>query len=204
MISIQMAQKLLGTLSRGLLFILSAPAGTGKTTLVRELTKEFACVEQNVSWTTRALRAGEEAGVDYHFLSVAEFEAQVKAGQFLEHAKNFGAYYGSHKGTVEKKLEQGKHLFLVIDTEGARQVKAVMPAISIFVKPPSMAELRRRLEERRTETPEMIEARLARVQIELDAANEYNYQITNDRFEAAYQILRSICIAEEHRTRLRS
>ena len=197
-----MSEKLLGNLSKGLVFVLSAPAGTGKTTLVRMLRSEFPCVTESISCTTRPIRAGEVDGVDYIFLSPEEFNRKIKAGDFLEHAKVFNHEYGTSQDYVHQKQIEGKHVFLVIDTQGAMQLmKSKFPAIFVFVSPPSLVELKARLFKRQTETQEVIEQRLNWAREEIKMAAHYDYHIVNDNLQIAYDILRSIVIAEEHRYR---
>ena len=192
---------LLGNLKKGLLFILSAPAGTGKTTLVQLLVRDFPCVVASISCTTRQPRPGEENERDYYFISKEEFRNRVQAGDFLEHVELYGDFYGTSKRWVEEKLGQGKHVILVIDTQGAKLLKDKMKAISLFVAPPSLSELERRLKLRKTESAEGIENRLRWAQKEMESQNEYDYLIVNDDLSNAYQVLRSILIAEEHRVR---
>lgn len=189
---------LLGNLSKGLLFIISAPAGTGKTTLVQMLTKEFPHVVASISHTTRQPRQGEIEGVHYHFISKKEFVKRIDDGEFLEYVKLYDDYYGTHKLWVENQLIQGKHVILVIDTQGAELLKE-MKAIFIFISPPSIEELERRLRSRQTETKDMIEKRLLWAKKEMEAQKNYDYLIINDDLAIAYQVLRSILIAEEHR-----
>ncbi len=194
-------EKLLGTLSKGMLIVMSAPAGTGKTTMAHMLLDEFRCISKSVSCTTRSKRPGEVKDKDYHFLSREEFNQKKKAGAFLEHADVFNHQYGTLQEDVEKKLESGQHVLLVIDTQGAEQLRKFdYPALSIFIKPPSMGELRARLIKRKTEADEHIEKRLAFAEHELEMASHYDYIITNDNLHHAYEILRSILIAEEHKT----
>lgn len=196
-----MVKKVLGNTDKGLLFIVSAPAGTGKTTLVRMLVEEFSCIIESVSCTTRPKRAGEIEGKDYFFLSEEEFEKKLKTGDFLEYAKVFGHHYGTSRGFVEKELRMGKHVVLVIDTQGALQLKGKIAATTIFLQPPSLEELRERLVSRKTDSPESIEKRLAWAVQELRVTDQYDYQIVNDDLAVAYEVLRSIIIAEEHRTK---
>lgn len=191
--------KLLGNLKRGMLFVVSAPAGTGKTTLVQMLTAEFSCVKTSVSSTTRLPRTGEQHGVHYHFLDTAEFEKKIAEGSFFEHVKLYNDYYGTSQAAVEEMLARGLHVVLVIDTQGALYIKERYPAVLIFIKPPSIEELRRRLIARKTESMEAIEKRLAWSKVELEAASAYDYSIINDELTTAYEVLRSIFIAEEHR-----
>ena len=193
--------KLLGNLKQGLVFIVSAPAGTGKTTLVDRLTQEFDCVKANVSCTTRKPRAGEAPGLHYHFLSDGEFEKKIAEKEFLEFVKLYGYYYGTSREKVRELQNQGKHVVLTIDTQGALKLKGLIDAVYIFIKPPSIDELRKRLTDRQTETAEVVKERLAWAEKELKAAALYDYVIVNDDLTNAYQVLRSIFIAEEHRVR---
>ncbi len=197
-----MAGKILGNLKKGLVFVLSAPAGTGKTTLVRMLRDEFPVVVESVSCTTRPPRSGEASGRDYHFLTEAEFEKRIKQGDFLEHAKVFGHYYGTSKEFVLSEQEKGKHVFLVIDTQGAMELKKKhFPCVFIFITPPSLEELRERLIKRKTETEETLKRRLSWAEQEITMAPHYDYHIVNENLGFAYDILRGIVIAEEHRVK---
>ncbi len=193
--------KLLGNFPKGLIFVVSAPAGTGKTTLVRKLTKEFPDVVQSVSYTTRQPRSKETTGMHYRFVTPEEFDARASRGEFLESAKVFGHSYGTDKREVESLLKEGKHVVLVIDTQGALQVKNKCPAVTIFVSPPSFKELRRRLEGRGAETAELIQIRLANAAKEMACIQEYDYHIINENLDATYQVFKSVFIAEEHRVR---
>lgn len=195
-----MSPKLLGNLKTGLTFVMSAPAGTGKTTLVNLLINEFPCVVGSISYTTRKIRAGEIPGVHYHFISEPEFEKKIANGEFLEHVKLYGNYYGTAYKSLKDQQAQGKHVFLVIDTQGALQLlKDRFPATFIFVSPPSLDVLRQRLRNRKTESEFVIEERLEWAKKEIEIAREYDYYIVNDDLATAYQVLRSIVIAEEHR-----
>ena len=197
-----MTQKLLGNLSEGLVFVLSAPAGTGKTTLVKMLQNEFPCIIGSISCTTRAPSSGEVPGKDYHFISQEEFAGKIKNGDFLEYATVFENYYGTSKEYVLKEQKKGKHVMLVIDTQGAMQIKKNgLPAVFIFISPPSLLVLKERLFKRKTESAAVIEQRLSWAKDEMALAPQYDYHIVNDNLENAYQILRSIIISEEHRTR---
>lgn len=196
-----MSAKILGGLKKGLIFVISAPAGTGKTTLVRMLQKEFSCLVESVSYTTRKPRPGEKEGVDYYFISESEFSQKLQEGDFVEHAKVFDHYYGTSRSFVESQLQQGKHVLLVIDTQGAVQLKNHYDAIFIFISPPSVLELRSRLYGRKTETDQAIEHRLSWAEQEMSLAPRYDYHIVNEDLHTAYAVLRSILIAEEHRNR---
>ncbi len=197
-----MNNQLLGNSSHGLIFVISAPAGTGKTTLVNMLTHEFPAVVRSVSCTTRQPRPSEHEGKDYLFLSKEAFEAKIEQGDFLEHAQVFGDYYGTSQAFVKKQQALGKHVVLVIDTQGALQLqKQLKEAIFIFISPPSLVELKERLHKRKTENPQSIEERLAWARRELEMVSHYDYHIINDHLETAYTVLKSIFIAEEHKVR---
>lgn len=191
----------LGGLKKGLIFVISAPAGTGKTTLARMLHQEFHCVVESISFTTRPPRSNEAHERDYHFISVAEFEKKIAAGEFLEYAKVFGNYYGTSRLFVEAQRDKGKHVLLVIDTQGALQLMGSLEAVFIFISPPSLQELRTRLSSRKSETDEVIEQRLSWAEKEIALAGRYDYHIVNDNLKTAYEVLRSILIAEEHKNR---
>lgn len=188
-------------MKRGLVFVMSAPAGTGKTTLVKMLKDEFHNVVSNVSYTTRPARACEVPERDYHFISVKEFEKKIKEDEFLEYAKVFHNYYGTSRKSVEAQREKGKHVILVIDTQGAMQLKGRIDAIFIFVSPPSIEELRARLMGRQSEDSSAIETRLSWAENEMALSSNYDYHIVNENLKVAYDVLRSILIAEEHKNR---
>lgn len=196
-----MTPNLLGNLKRGLLFIISAPAGTGKTTLVQLLMRDYSCVIASISYTTRLPRPGEVEGIHYHFITKEEFNEKIKAGEFLEHVELYGDYYGTSRKWVEKQLDNRKHVILVIDTQGAALLKGKIDAISIFIAPPSTEELERRLKMRQSDSDASIAKRLAWSEKEMAMKNQYDYLIVNDDLSHAYQALRSILIAEEHRIR---
>lgn len=198
-----MTESLLGAINEGLIFIVSAPAGTGKTTLIRKLTEEFPSIIASVSFTTRKPREGEVSGVDYHFISKAEFEAKITTSDFLEYVKLYDDYYGTSQLWIKDQQQKGKHVVLVIDMQGALLLKGKIEATSIFIRPPSLEVLRQRLRLRQTESIEVIEKRLDWAQKELDASLKYDYQLINDDLEVAYQVLKSIFIAESHRVRIR-
>lgn len=197
-----MAEKLLGNLAQGLVFIVSAPAGTGKTTLVRMLTEEFDSVVESVSCTTRAPRTGEVAGKDYNFLTQEEFDDRVAKKDFLEYAEVFGNSYGTSRQYVQEKQSLGKHVVLVIDTQGAMKLKEEgFPAIFVFLSPPSLEELKERLIKRKTEDEQTLNRRLSWASQEMRLASKYDYMIVNKDLKIAYGVLRSILIAEEHKTK---
>lgn len=192
-------QKILGNLKKGLLFVVSAPAGTGKTTLTHMLVKEFSCVVQSISCTTRILRQNEVPGEHYHFLKREEFEKKIELGEFLEYAKIYDDYYGTSAQWIEKQQNQGKHVVLVIDTQGAMQIKKKCEATTVFILPPSLKILRERLIQRGTESGKDIEKRLDWAKHEMKVATDYDYLIINDNLDIAYHALKSLVIAEEHR-----
>jgi guanylate kinase len=198
-----MSKKLLGNKKSGLLFVISAPAGTGKTTLVEMILEEFpTAIAKSCSCTTRVPRPKEIQKKHYDFLSLEEFQKKMKADEFLEFAQVFGDYYGTLKEEVVGFQKEGKHVILVIDTQGALEIKEKnIPAVFIFISPPSMEELRRRLFKRQTENEEKIEERLEWAKREMSVADQYDYHIVNDHLEITYQILRSIFISEEHKRR---
>lgn len=191
--------KLLGNVEVGQVFVVSAPAGTGKTTLVKKLIEEFPCVKTTISYTTREPRQGEAQGVDYFFISKQEFQKKIEEHEFLEYVELYGHYYGTSKNSIEKLQRAGNHVVLVIDTEGGLKIKKIMDTTLIFIMPPSLEELGKRLRERKSEEPEVITRRLEWSKNEIEDAKHYDYKIVNDNLKTAYQTLRSILIAEEHR-----
>lgn len=184
---------------KGKLFILSAPAGTGKTTLIEKITKEFPHIKQSISFTTRKSRGEEIDGVHYFFISKDEFEKKIQENEFLEYIELYGNYYGTSKKWVEEELEKGHHVVLVIDTQGALSLRNKVRSTYIFVSPPSLETLKERLVQRQTETLEVIEKRLSCAEREIEQGKEYDYKIINDKLDDAYLALKSIFIAEEHR-----
>ncbi|HEU63859.1 MAG TPA: guanylate kinase [Chlamydiae bacterium] len=194
-----MKQKLLGNLKKGLFFIISAPAGAGKTTLTRMLTKEFKSVIESVSFTSREPRKDEKEGVDYFFVTKEEFEKKIKEGDFLEYAKVFDHYYGTSKTFVEKNLNEKKHVVLVIDTQGALKLKNKIECTYIFISPPSIDTLKERMKKRADIDDKEIEKRLTWANEEMKQIVNYDYNITNIDLDKSYEELRSIFIAEEHK-----
>lgn len=197
-----MPQHLLGNKKMGLLFVLSAPAGGGKTTLVEMLTQEFDAVVQSVSYTTRQPRKGEMEGIHYHFVSKQKFERLIDEEEFVEFIQLHGEYYGTSSSAICAQQAKGKHVILAIDVQGAREIKEKYGAVSIFLMPPSLDELKQRLTGRGTETLSQLNARLAIAEKEINQAQFYDYTIINDDLQVAYQVLKSVLIAEEHRVRL--
>lgn len=180
----------------GSLYIVSAPSGAGKTSLVSKLIEQDSRIVVSVSTTTREMRPGEEDGVNYHFSSVEEFNEKIAQGDFLEHAKVFDNFYGTSKSAVETQLEARKDVILEIDWQGAQQVRKLMPdAISIFILPPSRDELRKRLTNRGTDSQEIIERRMQDAISEMSHYAEFDYIVINNNFEIALSKLQSIFTA---------
>ncbi len=186
---------------RGLLFILSSPSGAGKTSLSRALMAEDPAVVLSVSATTRPPRPGEVDGRDYHFVSPERFEALAEAGAFLEWATVFGNRYGTPAAPVEAALRQGRDVLFDIDWQGAQQIKARAreDVASVFILPPSMAELERRLRARAGDSEEVIARRMARAGAEISHWAEYDYVLLNADFEACLEAVRTILKAERLR-----
>ena len=170
----------------GTLFVVSAPSGAGKTSLVAEMLHADQKLGVSVSHTTRPMREGEKDGINYHFVSRAEFEAMIGRGDFLEHADVFGNYYGTSQVWVREMLSRGRDVILEIDWQGAAQVRRLVPeCISVFIVPPSAEVLRDRLVGRGTDAPEVVERRLTEAQEECRHAAEFDYLVVNDDFHDA-------------------
>jgi len=185
---------------RGLLFIVSAPSGTGKTTLVERLVEETPHLKMSRSYTSRAARQGETDGVDYNFVTRQRFEAMAAAGEFLEWADVFGNLYGTSAADTERVLESGSDVVLVIDVSGARQVRVRgVETTAIFVMPPSFEALERRLRGRSKDSEQAMQQRLRVARREVAAFAEYDFVVVNDDVSAALDRLRSIVFAERAR-----
>jgi guanylate kinase len=188
---------------RGLLFIVSAPSGTGKTTLVEKLVQRIPNLCLSRSYTSRAARPGEQDGVDYNFISRERFEAMARAAEFLEWADVFGNYYGTCAADTERCLASGQDLVLVIDVQGARQVRGNgIPSIGIFVLPPSAQILEQRLRGRSKDSEEAILRRLEVACREVNEFRGYEYVVVNDQLETAVDRLRAIVLAERARVQV--
>jgi guanylate kinase len=175
---------------RGQLFVIAAPSGAGKTSLVKALMAQRPALQFSVSYTTRAPRPAERPGVDYHFVSVEVFRAMAAAGEFLEHAQVFDHYYGTAQATLETALAQGRDLLLEIDWQGAAQVRKRLPeARGIFILPPSRAALEERLRKRRTDSDEVIARRLRDSVTELSHWSEFDFVVVIDHFDRALTYL---------------
>jgi guanylate kinase len=174
-------------------FILCAASGTGKTSLAQALVRRHADLAFSISHTTRSPRPGEVDGVHYHFVTPAQFEALVHADGFLEHAEVFGNRYGTSRASVEELLKQGKRVILDIDWQGARSIKKAWPdAVSIFLLPPSRDALEQRLKDRRQDSPEVIQRRMAAAISEMRHYREFDHVVINDDFELAVADLEAI------------
>jgi guanylate kinase len=187
-------------MSAGTLFIISAPSGAGKTSLVKALLGQDPGLTVAVSYTTRASRPGEIDGVHYHFVDAAVFGAMVADDAFLEYAEVFGNRYGTAEASVRSELEAGRDLVLEIDWQGARQVRARFPAaVSIFILPPSVEVLEERLRGRGQDDARVIASRMAAARAEMSHHWEYAYLVVNDRFDEALASLACIVRAERLR-----
>jgi guanylate kinase len=188
----------------GKLFVISAPSGTGKTSLVRALLAVRPNLVASVSHTTRKPRPHEVEGRDYQFVSAAEFHALAHQHAFLEHAQVFDNFYGTGADQVHRKLAAGKDVLLEIDWQGARQVRQAMPtSSSIFVLPPSRMALEQRLRERRTDSADTIARRLAEASADMSHYREFDFVVINDQFETAVQDLLAILDGGGHQLRSR-
>jgi guanylate kinase len=171
---------------RAPVFVITGPSGVGKGTLIRTLLERMPELELSVSATTRRPRPGEVDGVDYHFISYEQFDRQVEAGDFVEHASYSGRRYGTLRSELERRTGAGVPVVLEIEVQGARQVAGAMPeALRIFIAPPSEDALRARLVGRGTDDPAQVEARMATARRELDAQGEFAHVVVNDRLEEA-------------------
>jgi guanylate kinase len=186
--------------TRGSLFVISGPSGCGKTTLCNCLLREDPCLIRSVSVTTRDMRKPETQGIDYIYTCEKDFKKQIAKGAFLEHARVFGKYYGTPRAFIQNAISRKHDVLLNIDVQGAAQVqKKVKNAVLIFILPPSMRELKKRLSRRSSDTREQIRMRLAVARRELQAIRQYDFYVTNDRFPSAVKTLRCIIEAVRHK-----
>jgi guanylate kinase len=188
---------------RGVLVIVSSPSGAGKTTLTRRLLKEFeGQLEFSVSYTTRPMRTGEVHGRDYWFVTADEFEGMRERGEFAEHAYVHGNRYGTAQAPIDAALGAGRDVIFDVDFQGGAALSTRWPkdSLKIFVLPPSIEELERRLRQRATDAPEVIERRLRKAKEELEHYNEYQHLIVNDDFERAYGLIRAIYLTRRYGT----
>ena len=184
----------------GQLFVVSAPSGTGKTTVVERLVQVVPDLTMSRSYTSRQARAGERDGVDYNFVSRATFEAMVARREFLEHADVFGNLYGTSRADAERLMASGKDVVLVIDVQGAGQVRSAgIPLVTVFVLPPSFEVLEQRLRGRGKDSDDAIRRRLDTARAEVAGYEDYDYVVVNDDLEACVTAMRSIILAERVR-----
>lgn len=179
-------------------FIVSAPSGGGKTTLCRKLLASGLDLADSISMTTRPPRPGEVSGADYIFTGDAHFRREIKRGGFLEYEENFGYLYGTPKDFVEENLRKARSVLLNIDVKGAMKVRRAYPdkSVLIFILPPSMSELKKRLALRKSDSPEVIAGRLKFAKKEISYKSKYDYRIVNDNLEKAYKRLKDIISKE--------
>jgi|SRR2546425_3315965 len=178
---------------RGVVFVISAPSGAGKTTLCKRLLQEDRALDFSVSFTTRPARAGEREGVDYHFVDRLEFERRCDGGEFVEWTELGGHFYGTSASAIKEAAEHGRDILLDIDTQGAMNIRRLIPeAVLIFILPPGRAALKERLEMRGTDGPKEVARRLGLARGEVEKSPYYDYAIINDDFETAYRQLRAV------------
>ena len=184
-------------MKRGLLIVVSGASGTGKGTVCKKILSDLPEVAYSISATTRAPRPGEVDGKEYYFLSVAEFKSWIADGKFLEHAEVYGNFYGTPLNKIEERLNRGEDILLEIDVQGALNVKRKCPeGVYIFLLPPSLEELKRRIEGRGTETPESLNRRMKNALAEINVGLEYDYVVVNDSIENAAEKIKAILTAE--------
>jgi len=185
--------------AQGRLFVISAPSGSGKTTLCNKLLDDSLDLANSVSMTTRKPRPGEAEGIDYHFISRSKFQKMIEAEEFLEYEENFGELYGTPKKFIERNLQKGRSVLLSIDVKGAMKVKRYYPgnSVLIFILPPSVRALKKRLFSRKSEDKHAITRRVGLAKKELAYKNKYDHRIVNDRLANAYKKLKNIILREE-------
>jgi guanylate kinase len=186
---------------RGMMVVISSPSGAGKTTITRQLLEQEKYLSISISATTRAPRPGEREGHDYYFKTKDEFEAMIRAGEFLEHAYVFGNYYGTPFAPVEKALQEGKDVLFDVDWQGAQQMLQKFPAdvVSVFILPPSLEVLEERLHKRGQDSEEVIAQRMSKAISEISHWAEYKYVIVNDDLQKSIDDMRSILRSERLR-----
>ena len=184
----------------GTLYVIAAPSGAGKTSLVGALVESTPDIDVSVSHTTRPMRPGEQDGIHYHFTNVATFEKMIEEGAFLEHARVFDNYYGTSMANIEQELEAGRDVILEIDWQGAQQVRQQVPAcVGIFILPPSREALEARLQGRGQDADEVIARRMRDAINEMSHYAEFDYLVFNDEFETALSDLQAIVLARRQR-----
>jgi guanylate kinase len=186
---------------RGMMFVLSSPSGAGKTSLSRALLEADEHLTLSVSATTRAMRPGESDGIDYFFMSDAEFLDKAAANEFLEHAKVFDSHYGTPKSFVEQQLTSGQDVIFDIDWQGTQRLRKTCPQdlVSIFILPPSMTELESRLKKRAQDSEDIVLRRMTKAASEISHWDEYDYVIVNKDFDHSLQKLQAILTAERNK-----
>jgi guanylate kinase len=186
---------------RGLMFVLSSPSGAGKTTISRRLLADQDNLQLSISCTTRPQRPSEEEGIDYHFVAEAEFERMVAEGEFLEHAKVFGNYYGTPRAPVERALQRGEDVLFDIDWQGTQQVKerAGDDLVSVFILPPTKEALEHRLRTRAQDPEDVVQQRMAKASDEMSHYTEYDYIVVNEQVEKSVSRVTAILQAERLR-----
>ena len=184
----------------GLLYVVSGPSGTGKTTLCKELIKLIPDLSFSISYTTRPPRRNEKSGKDYYFVTPEVFEKMIDKGEFAEWAEIYGNLYGTTRSSIEQALNKGHDLIFDIDSQGAQQLKRTYPlGVSIFLLPPSVSELEKRLCNRKTDSQETIRKRLNKARQEISQVEFYEYVVINKVLEETLHVLQSIVVAEKHR-----
>jgi guanylate kinase len=178
----------------GKMIVICAPSGTGKSTLLSRLKLEVPALEWSVSCTTRPIRSGEKNGVDYHFITIEDFEQQIQEGLFIEWAKVHSNYYGTSRKFVDERLALGRHMLFDLDVQGADAMKRIYgsDAQVVFIEPPSVEELEKRLRLRGTDPEQVILERVANAKKELKRKNDYDHLILNDNVEGAYAKLKDV------------
>ncbi|OGP97612.1 MAG: guanylate kinase [Deltaproteobacteria bacterium RBG_19FT_COMBO_52_11] len=190
----------MGKIKKGLLFVVSAPSGTGKTTLCRAMVRIFPELHYSISYTTRPPRPGDADGRDYHFVSPEGFQEMIDRDEFAEWAEIYGYRYGTSRSLLERFSREGRDVILDLDGQGARQMRNKdLQGIFIFLLPPSWAELKRRLARRQTEGPKALKERLRMAKVEMAEARWYDYVIINDEIKKAEEQLQAIILSEHCR-----
>ncbi len=184
---------------RGILFVISGPSGVGKGTVLKKVCEDMKDISVSVSVTTRKPRAGEIDGVHYNFISKNRFKELVESGGMYEYVEVLGCGYGTPKQAVDERLAKDEDVILEIETQGAEKIRSVRECVSIFIVPPSLSELKRRLEERKTENSAQIEGRMAKCRQELPCAYDYDYVVLNDDLESCIRKVDAIIEAERQK-----
>lgn len=193
-------KEIMKTKTKGNLVVISGPSGAGKGTIITELLKKNKNIHLSISMTSRPMRGKEQEGKEYYFITREEFEQKIKEKELLEYAEYGGNYYGTPRGKINEYLNQGKDVILEIEIQGALKIKETIPeALFIFIMPPTMEELKRRLKNRNTETEDKILLRFQRAYEEINEVTKYNYVVLNDNLEKAVDKVNAILLAERCR-----